>query len=244
MRKDIRREGLAGTWDRRIVGTGIVRAVAGAVLLVLLGACAHGAPTAAMRTGDRAMRNEVRLVRLVQAVGGDETGLPRDERRRVTAFLDRIGFGYGDEAALLAGRDYPAAARADLARLLRAFGARLAGDAPELAEMPAPDHALLVVERHLVIPPRCPDRRLDAGRNHGNAPSPQFGCADLINLGQMVADPEHLLAGAPAAPNDPEKAAAAIRAWRASPPVILVPSGTSEAGGAGSASGSGGAGGG
>lgn len=221
---------------------GVFRAVAGVLLIVLVGACAHGvSPSASMRTGDRAMRNEVRLVRLVQQVGGEDKGLSPEERRQVTAFLDRIGFGYGDEAAFVEGQDYPAAARADLARLLRAFGARLAADAPQLAEVPAAGHAFLVVERHLVIPPQCPDRMLDATRNYGNAPSPHFGCANLVNLGQMVADPKHLLAGVPAAPNDPGKAAAAIRAWRESPPVILVPSGTSQESSSGG--GSGGAGG-
>ncbi len=225
-----------GPTDAAARCAGPLAAITGVLLLGLLGACAHGAaPTATMRTGDRAMRNEVRLVRLVQPIAGDEKkGLTSVERKRVTAFLDRIGFGYGDEAALVPGKDYPAVARADLARLLRAFGARLLPNAPELADVPADGHAFLVVERHLVIPPRCPARSLDATRNHGNAPSPQFGCANLVNLGQMVADPKHLLAGVPAAPNDPHKAAAAIRAWRESPPVILMPSGTTEGGSAAS----------
>ncbi|RMF66070.1 MAG: hypothetical protein D6740_13480, partial [Alphaproteobacteria bacterium] len=89
---------------------------------------------------------------------------------------------------------------------------------------PEPDEALLVVERYRVTSPACPQRRLNMSHNHGNAPAPQFGCANLINLGQMVADPGHLLAGARAGANDSERATAAIEAWRAIPPVILMPS--------------------
>ena len=191
---------------------------------VWLAGCSHVSETAQTRIGDRDMRNRVELVRIVQPVrAAQAAGVDGPARR----FLDRMGFGYGDRMAIVTGAAFPAAARADLERLVRAYGGRLVA-APPLPRAPEPDEALLVVERYRVTTPPCPDRRLDMSHNHGNAPAPQFGCANLINLGQMVADPGHLLAGVPAGPNDPERATAAIEAWRAIPPVILMPSDTKQ----------------
>ncbi len=203
---------------------------AGARLLALLlplatlAGCSHVSETANTRIGDRDMRNRVELVRIVQPVRAEEASGVHGPARR---FLDEIGFGYGDRLALVPGASFPAAARADLERLVRAYGGRLVA-APPLSRMPGPDEALLVVERYRVTSPPCPAKRLNMSHNHGNAPAPQFGCANLINLGQMVADAGHLLAGAPAGANDPERATAAIEAWRAIGPVILMPSDTKQ----------------
>ncbi len=191
---------------------------------VLLAGCSHVSETANTRIGDRDMRNRVELVRIIQPVRAEEAiGVDGPARR----FLDEIGFGYGDRLALVTGASFPSAARADLERLVRAYGGRLVA-APPLSRMPEPNEALLVIERYRVTSPPCPEKRLNMSHNHGNAPAPQFGCANLINLGQMVADAGHLLAGVPAGANDSERATAAIEAWRAIPPVILMPSNTKQ----------------
>lgn len=205
-------------WTRRMAAAGLLLATG------LLAACSHVSDTAATRMGDRDMRNRVELVRLVQPLQGDDPAAISGSAR---AFLETIGFGYGDQLAVAAAPDFPASAREDLARLVRAYGGELVA-APPLPRTPAAGEALLVVERYRVTSPQCPAFRLDMSRNYGNAPSPQFGCANLLNLGAMVAAPQHLAAGVPAGANDAERAAAAIEAWRASPPVILMPSGSSE----------------
>ncbi len=192
--------------------------------LAVLAGCSHVSETANTRIGDRDMRNRVELVRIVQPVRAEEAAGVDGPARR---FLDEIGFGYGDRLALVTGAAFPSTARAGLERLVRAYGGRLVA-APPLSRRPKPDEALLVVERYRVTSPPCPEKRLNMSHNHGNAPAPQFGCANLINLGQMVADAGHLLAGAPAGANDSERATAAIEAWRAIPPVILMPSDTKQ----------------
>ena len=210
-------------WARPAAAAGLLVATA------WLAACSHVSDTAATRIGDRDMRNRVELVRIVQPLAGDD---PAAISGRARAFLETIGFGYGDQLAVAAAPDFPAEARADLERLVRAYGGELVA-APPLPREPGAGEALIVVERYRVTSPQCPAFRLDMSRNYGNAPSPQFGCANLLNLGAMVAAPRHLLTGVPAGDNDAERAAAALEAWRASPPVILMPSDTSQTASAG-----------
>jgi pilus assembly protein CpaD len=78
-----------------------------------------------------------------------------------------------------------------------------------------PPNALLVtVERYVVTPPDCPNWTKSPNGDHENAPSSNFGCANLTNLGLMVADPRDLLIGRDMGPESAAHAGLAIQRYR------------------------------
>ncbi|HTZ78250.1 MAG TPA: CpaD family pilus assembly lipoprotein [Stellaceae bacterium] len=90
-----------------------------------------------------------------------------------------------------------------------------------LAMLPAkrdaipPDSLLVVVERYVVTPPDCPNWTKSPNGDHENAVSSDFGCANLTNLGLMVADPRDLVMGRDLGPADAEVTSLAIQRYRA-----------------------------
>lgn len=62
--------------------------------------------------------------------------------------------------------------------------------------------AELILERHLVTLPACPDWSRQSGTDFANLPHSNFGCATQTNLGLMVAEPRDLLRGRTLAPAD------------------------------------------
>ena len=60
----------------------------------------------------------------------------------------------------------------------------------------------LVLERHLVTLPACPDWSRESGTDFSNQPHSNFGCATQTNLGLMVAEPKDLVRGRTLAPAD------------------------------------------
>lgn len=60
----------------------------------------------------------------------------------------------------------------------------------------------LVLERHLVTLPACPDWSRQSGTDFSNQPHSNFGCATQTNLGLMVAEPKDLVRGRTLAPAD------------------------------------------
>lgn len=74
---------------------------------------------------------------------------------------------------------------------------------------------ILVVRRHVVTLPACPDWSGKPGRSWNNQTSSNWSCADSANLGMMVADPRHLARGQAMGPADPDHAVLAIQRYRA-----------------------------
>jgi pilus assembly protein CpaD len=72
------------------------------------------------------------------------------------------------------------------------------------------DRAILVVGRYTVSLPACPDWSQDPAADFTNAFSSNFGCANVTNLGMMVASPADLVSGRELAPADGEPAVAAV----------------------------------
>jgi pilus assembly protein CpaD len=72
------------------------------------------------------------------------------------------------------------------------------------------DRAILVVGRYTVSLPACPDWSQDPSADFTNAFSSNFGCANVTNLGMMVASPADLVSGRELAPADGETAVAAV----------------------------------
>jgi pilus assembly protein CpaD len=53
----------------------------------------------------------------------------------------------------------------------------------------------LVLERHVVVLPGCPDWSRESGTDFANLPHSNLGCATETNLGLMVAEPRDLVRG-------------------------------------------------
>ncbi len=80
---------------------------------------------------------------------------------------------------------------------------------------PASGGVSVRVRRHLVTLPACPDWSDEPGNIFSNGPGANWGCATASNLGLMVADPRHLVAGRPMGPGDGGYMAASITRYRA-----------------------------
>jgi pilus assembly protein CpaD len=72
----------------------------------------------------------------------------------------------------------------------------------------------LVLERHLVELPPCPDWSRESGSDFSNLPGSNFGCASQTNLGLMVANPRDLVRGRKLAPASGIHAAEGIVRYR------------------------------
>jgi pilus assembly protein CpaD len=72
----------------------------------------------------------------------------------------------------------------------------------------------LVLERHLVELPPCPDWSRESGLDFSNLPGSNFGCATQANLGMMVANPSDLVRGRKLAPASGIHAAEGIVRYR------------------------------
>jgi pilus assembly protein CpaD len=76
------------------------------------------------------------------------------------------------------------------------------------------DAATLRVGRYAVIPPKCPDWTKPEADDFTNSPSSNFGCADAMNIGMMVADPADLVRGQQAGGADAAFAARGVEQYR------------------------------
>jgi pilus assembly protein CpaD len=72
----------------------------------------------------------------------------------------------------------------------------------------------VVVNRHVVVPPNCPDWSKPATADYGNTPMSNLGCSTTANLGAMVADPGELVQGRQPGAADAEGSTGAIRRYR------------------------------
>ncbi|GAK34366.1 hypothetical protein JCM17846_16040 [Iodidimonas nitroreducens] len=213
-----------------------------------LAACQSSLP-AAYDGLEQEARNEVQMVRLAHRINpsspqhsaqsSDEHGLDDAQKSSIIRFLAEMDAGYGDHISLVAGDGFSPKASEDLRRILRAHGLQQENAPASIGEVPKSRGALLVLDRYIVTAPQCPNSVLQLARNYTNAPSPQFGCANVINLGQMVADPRDLLTGNGSGQTSTGKAIQSLKAWRDEVPIILVPQGVNQGGGTGFGSGGG-----
>lgn len=160
------------------------------------------------------------LTQIQHSVGFD-TGsahLGSTEREKLTSFLQRNAVASGDRVFVIAGsgpenlaerrRQTVAAYLAHLSLLPKPR----AGDFG--FEQAAGNTVAVVVRRHIVTLPGCPDFTDAPGRTWNNTVSRNWGCANAINLGMMVADPGDLVQGRPGSLRDGEFAVLAIQRYR------------------------------
>jgi pilus assembly protein CpaD len=101
----------------------------------------------------------------------------------------------------------------------------------------APNRATVEVVRYLVTLPPCPNWSKEPSYDFDNSTHSNFGCANVSNLGRMVASPSDLAAGRPLGPAEGMPAAAAVNRYLNDK--VISPSGAG-GGGGGSAIGGGG----
>jgi pilus assembly protein CpaD len=78
-----------------------------------------------------------------------------------------------------------------------------------------PNRAIIEVSRTLVTLPHCPNwsKSSAAAADYTNQPSSNFGCANTVNLGLMVANPTDLVSGRPVGPAEGRPEAAAVNRY-------------------------------
>jgi pilus biogenesis lipoprotein CpaD len=96
-----------------------------------------------------------------------------------------------------------------------AFGERVpAAEGSDPATWQQNRRVELVLERHLVELPPCPDWSRESGLDYSNLPGSNFGCATQTNLGLMIDNPSDLARGRKLAPASGIHAAEGIVRYR------------------------------
>ncbi len=72
----------------------------------------------------------------------------------------------------------------------------------------------IVARGVVVVEPNCPNWSRPSAAHPANLPTSNFGCATLLNLTRMVADPRDLARGASLGPADGRRAADAVNRYR------------------------------
>ncbi len=161
--------------------------------------------------------NKITLVRMAHAVQfrPNEDRLNPAEAARLGAFIRDQNVGYGDQILLLNGGGALAQRRQEaIATVFARSGLRVVRDVQiEGVAVPA-DELRVVVSRHVLTPPSCPNWSKRADDDFGNTLGSNFGCSTQTNLGLMLADPGDLLAGQPLGPADGELSSFRIESYR------------------------------
>jgi pilus assembly protein CpaD len=154
-----------------------------------------------------------------------EARMSSQEGQRLSSFLERVDVAYGDTVVLMA-EPAEGAAIENASRLterraeaVSEFLAINRVDATDLlsrvGDSPSSDNAVtVVVRRHVVTLPACPDWTDKPGDNATNQPMSNWSCATATNLGMMVANPGDLARGREPGYADGERQAMSIENYR------------------------------
>ncbi|MEM8799616.1 MAG: CpaD family pilus assembly lipoprotein [Pseudomonadota bacterium] len=195
---------------RLLISAGLVCATA-----LALGACTTGE---ASKTGYHAIapakRNDVEMVRLHHDVSflDDRSGeISGPEYESMFGFLTLQQVGFQDRVFLDDPNDNGRSSRLKTMRkALGNYGIVLEADGPPIGKAPPAGTVRLVIERHLVRAPSCPNWSQPANRTFQNAQSSNFGCAAVTNIGQMVANPQELVRGQDTRTSNPVQSTRAV----------------------------------
>lgn len=161
---------------------------------------------------------QVHYTHAVQFAAGDDR-LPIAERDRLDSFLAHAQVGSADkvyvnvepDGAMVTDRRI-----STVAAFLKLRGLKPASPITGFAEDEKKTDAVnVVVRRHLVTLPGCPDWTSEPTFTFNNTVHSNYGCATASNLGMMIADPEDLINGRTLAPADGDYLRTSIDNYRA-----------------------------
>jgi pilus assembly protein CpaD len=161
--------------------------------------------------------NKISFIRFSHTVQfrANEDRMTAPEATRLATFMRDQSVGYGDQIYILPGDSNLAQRRQDaVAAAFVRGGLRVIRDVRIEGVAPAANEVRVIVGRHVVTPPPCPNWSKRPDEDFGNAPSSHIGCATTTNLGLMVANPSDLLMGQPTSPADGELAASRVESYR------------------------------
>ena len=141
-------------------------------------------------------------------------GLSTAERDRLERFTAEVSLGHGDQVVIETPKRHRAKTAAALAQYFRARRLDPRIQLVDGNRRRGNDTLTVTVGRYVVTPPKCPDWTKPAGVDHSNRVSSNFGCANISNLGLMLADPGDLVRGRPKGPGDGVAAARLVRQYR------------------------------
>ncbi|NBX03731.1 MAG: hypothetical protein EBR02_06700 [Alphaproteobacteria bacterium] len=107
------------------------------------------------------------------------------------------------------------ARRNSIQKSLRSFGFTSDVLAFEPSQSLGADDARVTLSYATVVSPHCPDWRMSPTNNYSNNHQGHLGCASVVNLGLMVANPRDLVHGQGDGRMDTERNMLAIRDYRA-----------------------------
>jgi pilus assembly protein CpaD len=209
-----------------------------------IAACNPLAPP--FKPGDSSSKQlKVDYVRLAHPAmfGPNAVKLSGEESQKLAAFLDNAQIT-ADDHVYVEPPSSDKLASQRISQIAHQLATRGIGVRTLPAKTAAPsDQLTVLVERYVVTPPNCPDWTKDPVSDHENELYSNFGCANVTNLGLMVADPRDLVIGRQMGPEEGNPALAGIARYRAGKPKDLISAGSYQAG-AGPQNGGGGGGGG
>jgi pilus assembly protein CpaD len=191
--------------------------LAGALVVTALAFAGCAPQTSQWSTVEAPKENRISLIRFSHAVQfrSNEDRMSAPEAARLASFIRDREVGYGDQILLMPGESPLAQRRQDaVASAFARAGLRVVRDV-RIEQVAVPSNELrVVVGRHVVTPPTCPNWSKRPDEDFGNAPSSHIGCATATNLGLMVANPSDLLTGQPTSPADGELNAFRVESYR------------------------------
>lgn len=140
------------------------------------------------------------------------------EQTALETFIARLGLRSGDTVELVGAastRGWDDPRYRAVGRILARHGISAALRRNGEGTSPSGDSVRVLVRRHLVTLPPCPDWTKPVGSTFDNQVHSNWGCANAVNLGLMLADPSDLVAGRTPGPTDAEQAVTAIQRYRA-----------------------------
>ncbi len=150
------------------------------------------------------------------------------EGDRLLAFLSNAAAARKDRFYLVAGNPSTPVSLSDarkstVADYLATFGIQTGILPSDFAvKTPKKDAVSLIIRRHVVTLPGCPDWSGEL-TTYNNVPSSNWGCATATNLGLMVAEPGDLVRGRDEGYADGEYAATSISNYRKGETKALAP---------------------
>ena len=183
--------------------------IVAAIMLLLAGACTPAANWSEVQVPKQNKVESVRLVHDVRFPSGAQ--ITSGEMAQLDAFINRHDIGYGDRVYVLADASNARQRTTNVINYMKAHGIAAVGLNSVEAQ---PGVVRIVINRHIVVPPNCPDWSKPMTSDYSNTPMSNLGCSTTANLGAMVADPGELIQGRQAGAADAEGSTGAIRRYR------------------------------